>query len=609
MAINNDTTSTTNEMFYHLVKDFPDISMFNIEKDYPAVSVPVQMTSKYRTMLQHITLQKSKTKNVYPDPSSPINRRLILLKSNVNNDNKISIETENDESIPVENSILVDTVLLDLLNNNQQHDVQWYRNTNYNETDGDTKQSCLFTTKQSYDGMSADEVFDILFTSNKNLIPSAFETVGQIAHINLRDEQLPYKYWIGKILLDKNYPTIKTIVNKTGLIETKFRTFPMEVIAGYGTSNNDTNWSITTVKEEGSIFKLDFQTVYWNSRLSAEHKRIVNMIRNTNTFELNEVSNDQSTSKKRKHDGTNDDIIEEAAEQNIQCTNVIDDNIIVVADLMAGVGPFAVPLTSTKHDKQQGRNKKDKKKVNTSIECNNKKIFVYANDLNPESFKYLRMNCTLNQCHNIQCYNVDARQFVKDLQDNLLKQHQRQEENNDKETNTNDTDLTTNSNSHNINLKDTIKSLSIRNIDHVIMNLPASAPEFLDSFRGWRLSKLPRIHVHCFAPKPIYLQLLQQQQQQQQNCTELDNSEGKSSGEENIIAVIKPKNTSTPVNIVAPTLQDTYQVAVDRCSIALGCTIDWQRNDVNVHLVRDVAPTKNMLCVSFTLPNEVRYQS
>ena len=33
------------------------------------------------------------------------------------------------------------------------------------------------------------------------------------------------------MLLDKNAPQIRTVVNKTGTIENVFRTFPMEVVA------------------------------------------------------------------------------------------------------------------------------------------------------------------------------------------------------------------------------------------------------------------------------------------------------------------------------------------------------------------------------------------
>ncbi len=44
-------------------------------------------------------------------------------------------------------------------------------------------------------------------------VPSAFETVGHIAHLNLRDELLPYHKVIGQVLLDKN-PHIRTVVTK-----------------------------------------------------------------------------------------------------------------------------------------------------------------------------------------------------------------------------------------------------------------------------------------------------------------------------------------------------------------------------------------------------------
>ena len=33
-------------------------------------------------------------------------------------------------------------------------------------------------------------------------VPTAFETIGHIAHLNLRDEQLPYKQAIGQVLLE-----------------------------------------------------------------------------------------------------------------------------------------------------------------------------------------------------------------------------------------------------------------------------------------------------------------------------------------------------------------------------------------------------------------------
>lgn len=62
-------------------------------------------------------------------------------------------------------------------------------------------------------------------------IPGSFETIGHIAHFNLRAAHVPYKHAIGQVCLDKN-PSIKTVVTKMKEIENQFRVFDMEVIAG-----------------------------------------------------------------------------------------------------------------------------------------------------------------------------------------------------------------------------------------------------------------------------------------------------------------------------------------------------------------------------------------
>ena len=55
------------------------------------------------------------------------------------------------------------------------------------------------------------------------------------------------------MILDK-HPHLKTVVNKTGNIETEFRVFPMEVIAGINSTE-------TEVVQHGAKFKLDFAKV------------------------------------------------------------------------------------------------------------------------------------------------------------------------------------------------------------------------------------------------------------------------------------------------------------------------------------------------------------
>lgn len=123
-----------------------------------------------------------------------------------------------------------------------------------------------YETKLNYAYFTAGEVLERILPKGVE-IPAAFEQVGHLIHLNLRDDLLPYKYVIGQVLLDK-VPSCKTVVNKVGKIDTVFRTFDMEVLAGEDNT-------LVTVKEENCIFKFDYREVYWNSRLQQEHTRLV----------------------------------------------------------------------------------------------------------------------------------------------------------------------------------------------------------------------------------------------------------------------------------------------------------------------------------------------
>ncbi|KAI3721628.1 hypothetical protein L2E82_32645 [Cichorium intybus] len=63
----------------------------------------------------------------------------------------------------------------------------------------------------------------------------------------------------------------------------------------------------------------------------------------------------------------------------------------IICDMFAGIGPFAIPAA------QKG-------------------CLVYANDLNPDSVKYLKINADINKVNNnLRPYNLDARIFMSKL--------------------------------------------------------------------------------------------------------------------------------------------------------------------------------------------------
>ena len=116
-------------------------------------------------------------------------------------------------------------------------------------------------------------------------MPSSFESVGHIAHLNIRDELLPWKRVIGQVIMDKN-PHITTVVNKVplallnsmqqllswrrlrgfeqswrqarilqvGTIKNEYRVFDMEVVAGEPTLEAE-------VMQHRAKFRLDFSKV------------------------------------------------------------------------------------------------------------------------------------------------------------------------------------------------------------------------------------------------------------------------------------------------------------------------------------------------------------
>lgn len=132
-----------------------------------------------------------------------------------------------------------------------------------------------FELKLGYESLSTEEALRRLLPDCGDP-PSSFETIGHIAHMNLRDEFLPHKALIGQVILDKN-PHIETVITKIGSLSNEFRTFEKEIIA----SREGNHSLVASVSENKMRLTVDYDNCYWNSRLSFERARLLKSFTST----------------------------------------------------------------------------------------------------------------------------------------------------------------------------------------------------------------------------------------------------------------------------------------------------------------------------------------
>ena len=306
--------------------------------------------------------------------------------------------------------------------------------------------------------------------------------------MNLRERYLPYRYLIAEVLLDKT-PTVRTVINKTDELgsENEYRTFQYELLAG------DPSLEVE-VREQNCSFRFDYSKVYWNTRLSTEHERVVSK------FQPGEA----------------------------------------VCDVMAGVGPFAVP-------------------------AGKKKVFVWANDLNPDSHAGLVDAISLNKVSDfVQAFNEDGWEFIKRSTRDLFHQNHRvgilpKKRSSPKSRPDPSTPQP----------QQTFVTRP-KTFNHYVLNLPGSATFFLDAFVGLyrgkeslftphTSTKLPMVHVYCFSTK-------------------------------------SEDNEAEKVKITEELSQRMgYKMALDE-------------NELEIWDVRDVSNKKRMFCASFRLPAQVAFR-
>ena len=281
------------------------------------------------------------------------------------------------------------------------------------------------------------------------------------------------------------------MINKTEDVGTEsvFRTFPYEVLAGLDDLD-------VTVQESECEFRFNFGKVYWNTRLNTEHTRMIDKF----------------------HEGE------------------------TVCDVMAGVGPFAVP-------------------------AGKRHVFVHANDLNPQSFEALSHAIKRNKVDQFVTASCeDGRTFILSSTRNLPKRRRTVTPRSPRPRSKTVTGAPPGEGAAS---PGQILLEEPASFDHYVMNLPASAVEFLDAFKGVYMGreaefqpqterKLSMVHVYCFSPR-------------------------------------------------MDTEEEEFKAVCGLVSKHLGRTITLDTPDTEIRYVRLVSPKKKMFCVSFRLPPEVAF--
>jgi len=332
----------------------------------------------------------------------------------------------------------------------------------------------------SYQQFTAGHVLSRLLPETLHPPPTAFETIGHVAHLNLKSHHLPYKTLIGQVLLE-TLPSIETVIQKLGEVHGPYRTYDFEVLAGKPTTAVD-------LTEFGIQLQFDIAKVYWCSRLSEERQRLIR-------------------SEFRKEQ--------------------------IVADAFCGIGALCLLAAQ-------------------QLNCT-----IWANDWNPTAIDYLKENAARNSLSDKmgRVQSGDAYDFLTDIG---LE-----------------------------NARDGVSRLP----DHVVLNFPLESPSFLGALRWW---PVPKIRA-------------------KRKVTEREVAKDPDAG-----AIVPRVHVYTFARADPETDRSAEEVAVDLVAsnlLPMGDGVK-RRSELNeeydcrvkTHAVRDVAPGKLVMCVSFSAtPKLLRY--
>jgi len=106
-----------------------------------------------------------------------------------------------------------------------------------------------------------------------SLIPKSIDFIGNIAVVEVPKELWEHRFLIGQAIL-MAHKHVSSVFAKASSVEGEFRLRKFEHIGGKYITE-------TIHKEYGCLFKLDVEKVYFSPRLSFEHWRVANLIRDS----------------------------------------------------------------------------------------------------------------------------------------------------------------------------------------------------------------------------------------------------------------------------------------------------------------------------------------
>jgi tRNA G37 N-methylase Trm5 len=460
----------------------------------------------------------------------------------------------------------------------------------------------------SHNQLSFQYILKQLLPESALPLPSSYEQIGHVAHFNLKEKHLPFKHLIGSALLESTSgDSIQTVVNKVGKVDGKFRTYECEILANVfrprDNDNNHANASLeTTVVEDGISIELNVAECYWCTRLSGERKELIR---------------DIVKGRKRPPGPKQGQAVMAAAP-------ILPP--LIVADAFCGAGAVCMLLAKKikDQDKAWKQEPNESKQLSQQQQQQHPSLTILANDWNPKAIEYMKRSIATNGMdkaqdeslhHKFELFNKDSYDFLSKLGEEqqttkanpyvkkkrlrMKKQVKPKEPPKDKDT------------EQQQQQQEEQPSLMP---DHVLMNFPLEAPQFLGALRWWSWKRLrdegikrtelyndcygggknaaanrewfPRFHVYTFA-----------------------RSSSPKADDDDEMAVNLVANELLP----QPFVDDEEETALDG---AESNQIVYRRDELNdecgtdfsTRIVRDVAPGKVVVCVSFSVtPKLIRY--